>query len=41
MVRWLTEQGLDAGSFRTEYGADDDEAAPLASEPESAPEPAP
>ena len=24
MVRWLTEQGLQAGSFRTEYGGDDD-----------------
>ena len=28
MVRWLAEQGLDAGSFDTEYGAQDDEAAP-------------
>ncbi|MCD0418839.1 ligase-associated DNA damage response exonuclease [Rubrivivax sp. JA1024] len=27
MVRWLCEQGLDAGSFRTEYGAGDDEPA--------------
>jgi putative mRNA 3-end processing factor len=25
MVRWLAEQGLDAGSFATEYGQDDDE----------------
>jgi putative mRNA 3-end processing factor len=25
MVRWLTEQGLQAASFATEYGADDDE----------------
>jgi putative mRNA 3-end processing factor len=25
MVRWLTEQGLQAGSFATEYGADDGE----------------
>jgi putative mRNA 3-end processing factor len=25
MVRWLREQGLDAGSFSTEYGAQDDE----------------
>ena len=24
MVRWLREQGLEAGSFETEYGADDD-----------------
>jgi putative mRNA 3-end processing factor len=23
MVRWLAEQGLEAGSFRTEYGSDD------------------
>jgi putative mRNA 3-end processing factor len=28
MVRWLSEQGLEAGSFRTEYGDQDDEAAP-------------
>jgi len=26
MVRWLQQQGLQAGSFRTEYGADDDTA---------------
>ena len=32
MVRWLTEQGLLAGSFSTEYGSDDD-AAPDAVEP--------
>jgi putative mRNA 3-end processing factor len=25
MVRWLQQQGLQAGSFRTEYGADDGE----------------
>ncbi len=25
MVRWLEQQGLQASSFRTEYGADDDE----------------
>ncbi len=25
MVRWLTDQGLEAGSFATEYGDDDDE----------------
>ncbi len=24
MVRWLREQGLEAGAFETEYGADDD-----------------
>jgi putative mRNA 3-end processing factor len=29
MVRWLTEQGLQAGSFRTEYGSDDGEQAPV------------
>ena len=27
MVRWLREQGLDAGSFRTEYGAEGGEVA--------------
>jgi putative mRNA 3-end processing factor len=27
MVRWLEQQGLQAGSFRTEYGRDDDEPA--------------
>jgi putative mRNA 3-end processing factor len=27
MVRWLREQGLEAGSFSTEYGTQDDEAA--------------
>ena len=32
MVRWLTEQGLQAGSFSTEYGSDDD-AAPAVAEP--------
>jgi putative mRNA 3-end processing factor len=26
MVRWLQQQGLEAGSFRTEFGADDGEA---------------
>jgi len=25
MVRWLEGQGLQAGSFSTEYGVDDDE----------------
>jgi len=25
MVRWLADQGVEAGSFETEYGADDDE----------------
>ena len=28
MVRWLQQQGLQAGSFRTEYGTDDDADAP-------------
>ena len=28
MVRWLTEQGLQAGAFNTEYGDQDDEAEP-------------
>ena len=27
MVRWLREQGLEAGSFETAYGADDDDSA--------------
>jgi putative mRNA 3-end processing factor len=26
MVRWLREQGLDAGAFATEYGGDNVEA---------------
>jgi len=26
MVRWLQQQGLQAGSFSTEYGGDDDTA---------------
>ena len=26
MVRWLQQQGLEAGSFQTEYGDDDDAA---------------
>ena len=30
MVRWLREQGLEAGSFQTEYGSEDDAAAPAA-----------
>ncbi|MDQ6681083.1 MAG: ligase-associated DNA damage response exonuclease [Pseudomonadota bacterium] len=30
MVRWLEEQGLQAGSFSTEYGHDDDEVAEAA-----------
>ena len=25
MVRWLTEQGLEASAFETEYGDNDDE----------------
>ena len=35
MVRWLSEQGLEAGSFRTEYGSEDD-AAPSAAATEPA-----
>ena len=31
MVRWLRQQGLQAGSFSTEFGAQDDEEAPAAS----------
>ena len=31
MVRWLHEQGLQAGSFRTEYGDEDIETEPVAS----------
>ena len=38
MVRWLTEQGLDAGSFRTEYGAQDDEAPAADPAPPAAPD---
>ena len=38
MVRWLTEQGLDAGSFRTEYGAQDDEAPAADPAPSAAPD---
>ena len=30
MVRWLQQQGLQAGSFKTEYGSDDEEPAPAA-----------
>ncbi len=30
MVRWLREQGLDAGAFNTEYGGDDDDGLPNA-----------
>ena len=33
MVRWLEEQGLDAGAFATEYGADDDEVPGAAAAP--------
>ncbi len=43
MVRWLREQGLDAGAFDTEYGGDDDDgqpdapdARPVANEPSDA-----
>jgi putative mRNA 3-end processing factor len=28
MVRWLTENGLDAQGFKTEYGDEDDQEAP-------------
>ena len=28
MVRWLSDQGLEAGSFETEYGKDDDDDVP-------------
>ncbi|MGI4848529.1 MAG: ligase-associated DNA damage response exonuclease [Janthinobacterium lividum] len=31
MVRWLCQNGLDAGAFHTEYGSEDDEAAPAES----------
>jgi len=34
MVRWLTENGLDAQSFKTEYGDEDDQGAPSVSEGE-------
>jgi putative mRNA 3-end processing factor len=37
MVRWLAQQGLQAGSFRTEYG---DEAVEADAVPETAVEPA-
>jgi putative mRNA 3-end processing factor len=39
MVRWLAEQGLDARSFKTEYGDEDGEASPAATpaEPIAAP----
>jgi putative mRNA 3-end processing factor len=38
MVRWLTEQGFEAGSFRTEFGDDDREDA-MPAEPEARTEP--
>jgi len=34
MVRWLTENGLDAQSFKTEYGDEDDQGTPSVSEGE-------
>ncbi|MDT7835830.1 ligase-associated DNA damage response exonuclease [Aquabacterium sp. OR-4] len=37
MVRWLREQGLDAGSFRTEFGHED--GPPAATAPSAPPEP--
>jgi putative mRNA 3-end processing factor len=33
MVRWLREQGLEAGSFHTEFGADDGEEPPAPASP--------
>jgi putative mRNA 3-end processing factor len=39
MVRWLRQQGLQAGSFRTAFDTDDDAAA--AADPVVAPEPGP
>jgi putative mRNA 3-end processing factor len=30
MVRWLAQNGYDAGAFATEYGDEDDEALPAA-----------
>ncbi len=42
MVRWLQQQGLQAGSFRTQYGDETAEAqAEAAPAPEPAPEPVP
>jgi putative mRNA 3-end processing factor len=48
MVRWLQDQGLQAGSFATEFGGQDDEVPPalspafaLAAETETEPEPEP
>jgi len=35
MVRWLAEQGLDARSFKTEYGNEDDEGSPAATPAEA------
>ena len=40
MVRWLTELGLQAGSFRTEYGTEGGEAAAPATSAASSPAPA-
>ena len=37
MVRWLRDQGLEAGSFETAYGADDDNDDASASDPASNP----
>ncbi|HQC99706.1 MAG TPA: DNA ligase-associated DEXH box helicase, partial [Aquabacterium sp.] len=36
MVRWLREQGLDAGSFRTEFGTEDGPDVGAAAEPAGA-----
>ncbi len=34
MVRWLSQNGLDAGAFETEYGDEDDEASAPAADKE-------
>ena len=39
MVRWLAEQGLDARSFKTEYGDEDGEASPAPAPAEAVTEP--
>ena len=33
MVRWLQDQGLQAGSFKTEYGDEDDAVVETAADP--------
>ena len=37
MVRWLTEQGLEASAFETEYGDNDDDAPADGVEPAAEP----